>query len=125
MLVNGDLRVLDVNPAGEAMLGAERASLIGRLGGDVFECENSKLPGGCGRSVHCSGCVLRETITSTWSTGSPHTRVPATLSVKADDDPSEIALFVTTAKVGDRVLLRIDPRKPVPAAESEAPKGES
>lgn len=109
LLMDDDVQVTDANPAALAMLGRTEATVLGRLGGEVFECVNSRLPGGCGRSVHCSGCTLRRTVTSTWETGRTCSRVPATLEVTRGDEPERIALLITTAKVGNRVLLRIDP----------------
>lgn len=112
LVVNDDVRVADANPAAVSFLGGERETILGRLGGEVFECRNAHLPGGCGRTVHCSGCVLRQTVESTWETGRPHERVPATLEVTREGSASQIAFLVTTAKVGDRVLVRIDPPAP-------------
>lgn len=114
LLLSSDVRVVDANPAALAMLGGVRETTLGRLGGEVFECANAGLPGGCGRTVHCSGCVLRQTVTSTWQTGRTQTRIPATLEVTSRDAPERIAFLVTTARVGDRVLVRIDP----PAADT-------
>lgn len=108
MLVTDDIRVLDANPAALSMVGGEPSTILGKLGGQVFECSNSRLPGGCGRTIHCSGCVLRQTVISTWTTGETHRRVPATLEVLPEGSTTRIDLFVSTAKVGDRVVLRID-----------------
>jgi hypothetical protein len=51
-------------------------------------------------------------VTSTWETGRTCSRVPATLEVTSPGEPERIAFLITTAKVGDRVLLRIDPPGP-------------
>lgn len=108
LLVSEDVHVLDVNLAAVSMLGGRRKAILGRRGGEVFECVNSRLPEGCGKTVHCSGCVLRQTVTSTWETGRPHRRIPATLEVNSRDDPGEIAFLVSTDKAGDKVVLRIE-----------------
>lgn len=108
ILVSDDVEVLDASPGALAMLGKARETVLGRLGGEVFECANAHLPGGCGRTVHCSGCTLRQTVTSTWETGLPQVRVPATLEVTPNGGPERIDLLVTTARVGDRVVLRIE-----------------
>jgi PAS domain-containing protein len=118
LMVDDDVRVLDANPAALSMLDRTEETVLGHLSGEVFECVNSRLPGGCGRSVHCSGCTLRRTVTSTWETGQTCSRVPATLEVTPAGEPERIALLITTAKVGNRVLLRIDP------PESEAQGGD-
>ena len=119
LLMDDEVQVVDANPAALIMLGRTEETVLGRLGGDVFECVNSRLPGGCGRAVHCSGCTLRRTVTSTWETGRSCSRVPATLEVTRGDEPERIALLITTAKVGNRVLLRIDPPEGTPAGRTE------
>lgn len=109
LVVDDDVAVVDANPSALSTLGGARETILGRLGGEVFECRNSRLPEGCGRTVHCSGCVLRQTVTSTWRSGRTHKRIPATLEVEREGTVGQVAFFVTTAKVGDKVLLRIDP----------------
>ena len=108
LLVDRDVRVLEASPGALDALDAPAENVLGRLGGEVFECANASLPGGCGRSVHCSGCVLRNTVTSTWETGVSHIGIPATLHVTRDTAPDRVDLIVSTARVGDRVVLKID-----------------
>lgn len=55
-----------------------------------------------------AGGPLRMTVTDTYGSGQGHHRVPATLKVQEEDSPAEIAIHVTTEKVADRVLLKIE-----------------
>lgn len=80
----------------------------GFCGGDVFECEYAKLPEGCGQTIHCSGCTIRNTVMETMQTGSPHQWVPAYLDQHSETGPHPIDLFVSTEKRGDLVFLRIE-----------------
>lgn len=72
--------------------------------GNIVECEHSRLPEGCGRTVHCSGCVLRKTIEGTNNTGDPVSMVPATIST----DSSEVRLYISTLKVDGRVFVKLE-----------------
>jgi hypothetical protein len=74
--------------------------------GIVFECVHALHQDGCGRTVHCSGCVLRKTITETFRTGKSLFRVPA--SIRSDDQGTTTELTISTEKTGNLVLLRID-----------------
>ena len=101
-----------------AALLARNEPLRGLRAGDVFECANARLPGGCGRTIHCSGCTLRRTVTDTFTTGRSHVRVPAYLRRRRDEDAGAVSLLITTEKVGGVVLLRVDhvgPDGPVPS----------
>lgn len=74
--------------------------------GEVVECENSRLPGGCGKTAHCSACVLRRTVTETYETG----RRSAMLPAKLMSESKEIWYYVSTIKVGDCVVVKLDTR---------------
>ena len=84
------------------------ASIEGYRGGDVFECAYASLPGGCGQTVHCSGCTIRRTVMYTFDTGQSCLNRPAYLNRTAADGVEKLELFISTEKVGEVVLLRID-----------------
>jgi len=107
-MVDGNVEVIAVNSRACAVLGKKNAELIHHLGGNVFECQYARLPLGCGRTIHCSGCTIRKAVTRTFETGEPLSMVPATLSHADLDHPTEISLYITTAKVGDMFMLRVD-----------------
>ncbi len=81
---------------------------IGRRLGPVFECAHSTDPDGCGLALHCSGCTIRKAVQETWDTGQPRHRIPATLVRKPDAAPDDVVMLISTRRIGDRVLLRID-----------------
>jgi hypothetical protein len=125
LLVDGAGAVQGVNEAGADFLQAPADDIVGRLGGDVFECVHASLPGGCGATVHCSGCTIRRTVTRTHDTGEMALRVPATLQVRGPDAPTRVDLLITTARVGDQVLVRIDPPETRRPSEAWSPEGEA
>lgn len=74
----------------------------------VFDCIHSRLPEGCGRTIHCSGCVIRRSIVTTFDTGKPQIRIPATLNIDSHDKLSDAVLAITTLKRDGIVLLRVE-----------------
>ena len=72
--------------------------------GQVFECDNAKLPEGCGRTIHCSGCAIRQTVNTTAETGEAQSLVPAVLNTS----DSTVELLISTVKVDGCIVLRIE-----------------
>ena len=90
-----------------AMVGKDLSRIEGNLGGDVFECAYGLLPGGCGNTYHCSGCVIRRSVMDTHATGIAVRRIPATLKQNTAGDPQEVKLLISTEKFRDYVILKI------------------
>lgn len=72
--------------------------------GNLVECEHSHQQEGCGKTIHCSGCVLRKTVEQTNQSGDPAFLVPATIST----ENSDIRFYVSTLKVDGRVFVKLD-----------------
>lgn len=106
LVLDNDVRVKAVNTAACKTLGKRPSDMLEQMGGRVFECANSTLPGGCGRTVHCSGCAIRRTVTNTWETGEAQARVPATLT--SSNQSEAVSMTLTTIKAGELVMLRLD-----------------
>jgi hypothetical protein len=111
------LPVVVVNQAGKIVTGNGQARTMlrkglpeieGYNGGEVFECAYARLPEGCGNTTHCSGCTIRRTVMETYASGRSFFRVPALLCRNTPEDPVIIKLQISTEKVSDLVLLRID-----------------
>lgn len=86
----------------------ELQDVEGFSGGDVFECAYAKLPEGCGKTIHCNGCTIRNTVMDTLLTGQSHLETPAYLNRGNPEDTCEIQFLISTEKVNEVVLLRID-----------------
>ncbi len=108
LVVDEDVTVSVVNKRGQEILGVLPSQARGKRAGELFGCVNSGLPGGCGRSIHCSGCALRRAIMATYHTREPQGHVPATLKRGDPDDPSAVAITLSTSMWGDAVLVKID-----------------
>jgi PAS domain-containing protein len=107
-LVDSDVVVIAANTAARGLLGKDPDRIEGLRGGDVFECAYARLPGGCGKTVHCSGCAIRRSVTETYRTGDSHLRTPAYLNRHELDRTRRLDMMISTERVGDIVLLRID-----------------
>jgi PAS domain-containing protein len=80
LAVDCDGRAIAANQATAEMVGKSRRELFGMLGGDLMECAYARLPGGCGKTIHCKACAIRNTVQKTIETGSPQLRVQAYLN---------------------------------------------
>lgn len=107
-VVDDDVIVKAANNKGYDLLKKGPDQIRGRLGGVVFECAYARLPEGCGRTVHCSACTIRRSVYYTYETGKSLTEVPATLKWQDQKSGMEIAMLISTEKMGNVVLLRID-----------------
>ncbi|MFH1217077.1 MAG: hypothetical protein V1706_11310 [Pseudomonadota bacterium] len=108
LLVDRDTRVLAVNRAGLTALKRKDEDARGQLGGDFFSCSHARKPGGCGKTVHCKSCTIRNTVTDTYLTGKSHVKVPAYPELHHITGEKKVRFLISTEKAGDVVLLRID-----------------
>jgi hypothetical protein len=106
-VVKADGSVVAANTQAREMLHKEKADIDGQPG-DVFECAYAKLPEGCGHTVHCNGCTIRRTVMDTFESGRSHRRESVTLNSDTPDGVTGVPLLISTEKVGDVVLLRVD-----------------
>jgi PAS domain-containing protein len=90
------------------ILGKDLNKVQGYRGGDAMECGYARLPGGCGKTEHCKACTIRNSVMETFSTGQSLLRVPAYLNRRTEDGTVRIRFLISTQKVADTVLLRID-----------------
>jgi hypothetical protein len=128
-VVDGSGRVVTANTLAQETVSKDLAQIKGRLGGEVFRCHYASLPGGCGETLHCQSCVIRNTVMMTFETGKPCIRVPACQDLDTIEGPRRIRFLISTEKAGDAVLLLIDdaqpdestvPSKAAPSAPSDA-----
>jgi hypothetical protein len=108
LLLDSDGNVKTANKAVRQFLKKDLLQIEGYKGGNVFECTHATLPGGCGKTVHCSGCTIRRTVMDTLNSGKSHEKAPASLNRETPDGSQALRLLISTEKVQDVVLLRID-----------------
>lgn len=108
VVVDAAGRVNGANRRAQLILHKELPDMEGFPGGDVFECAYAKLPQGCGNTIHCDGCTIRNTVMDTFQTSRSHLKKPACLTRGTLDNYQEIEYLISTEKVRDFVLLSID-----------------
>ncbi len=113
LMVNSNGETMYANRVACDFLGKTNESLNGVLGGDVMQCIHSRAPGGCGGTVHCKSCEVRNSVTHTYETGEACVRVPAHMDIIDSNATMEIRFFVSTEKAGETVLLQIEEIAPV------------
>jgi PAS domain-containing protein len=92
LVLDGDGRVLAANQKLADRIGRDRRELAGGLPGQAFACVRSRLPEGCGRTVHCRECTIRRTVEHVRETGRPLHSVPAWLETDAGRVPLRISV---------------------------------
>jgi PAS domain-containing protein len=109
IVVDDDGVVVNANTRAQNLLNRDRDRIAGKRGGDIIECEHSRSPGGCGSTEHCrTGCVIRRSVTHTFSTGEALQGQTAYQMVFTSSGVNESRFVISTEKAGNLVLLRID-----------------
>jgi len=108
MTVNDQGVVIAANKTAQTKLNKDLAEIRGFQGGNVMECAFASLPEGCGRTVHCNGCTIRKTVMATHEDGISRNRVEALQEFKGDDGSYSMQMLISTEKIDNVVLLRID-----------------
>jgi hypothetical protein len=107
-LVSSEGRIVTANSAGFSALRKKPEEVYGKLGGDAFSCKYANLPGGCGNTIHCKTCTIRNTITDTLQSGKSNIKVPAYPDLHFITGEKRLRFLITTERIGEAVLLRID-----------------
>jgi PAS domain-containing protein len=79
VVVEGEGRLVAANRRAGELLGRDPADLLGLLGGEAMACVYSRLPEGCGKTIHCRECTIRNAVQQVARTGKPLERQPAYL----------------------------------------------
>jgi len=108
VILNPDYRVLAYNKSYAASYLEEEGKPAGLRGGEFMDCAHSRLPEGCGNTVHCRTCTIRNTITATLKTGMPHKDVHAYLNTQENGKPVVKQLKISAEMYGLMVRVVID-----------------
>lgn len=109
LLMQGNPRqVVTANQRALELFGKRLHEVEGRRGGQVLDCLHSFSAAGCGMDTNCEHCAIKGAIVDTFTTGMPHEAVSATLPVIKAGVAGYRTLQVSTKKVGDLALVRIE-----------------
>ena len=96
------------NAKARKLIGKPMPAVTGSKPGDVFECEYALHPEGCGLTVHCSGCAIRQSVGHTLKTGEPLKNIAAFLNHNEPEGSRKIDLLISTHKEGGVVFLEVN-----------------
>lgn len=109
LLMQGNPRqVVTANRKALELFEKELPEVEDHRGGQVFDCVYAFTEVGCGKDSNCEGCKIRDAIIDTFITGRQHNGVSTTLQIKKANETINFELQVSTEKVGDLALVRIE-----------------
>jgi len=108
LLVDSNVEIKIANHQAQEALGKDLKEIEGYLGGEALECVYASQPGGCGKTEHCKACAIRKMVNDTHASGISLLRQPAYQNIETPDGIVQMRLFLSTEKVGNFVILRID-----------------
>jgi len=73
----------------------------------VFECAHARLPQGCQKKIHCSGCAIRMIAQATFASGESSVNVPALLQHCSADATEQADLLISADMTEGIVFLKI------------------
>ena len=109
MMVDSMGHVKSANESGLRLLGKRLDAIEDLPGGEVLGCSYARLPEGCGNTVHCKTCAIRNILMDTLTHGRCYSKVPAFQRIRTPAGERIMRYYISTEKVGvDQILLRID-----------------
>ena len=108
MIMDNDAIVLGANESVATMLQKSKEEIKNQVTGQVIECVYADLPEGCGNTIHCTGCTIRNTVTKTYETGQSQIDVEAFQFLNTSTGQKHKKFLISTEKLGNHVLIRFD-----------------
>jgi hypothetical protein len=106
LVVQDNARVIAANAAARKMLTREQLEICGDLPGEVIGCRHAGETGGCGQTIHCKSCAIRQSVTHTMNTGEP-LRKTAFADIGLISGDKKVRFLIETEKVNSFVRLTI------------------
>lgn len=104
LIVNEDARILAANRLAQQTIDKPIRDMIGSHAGNVMECAHARLPEGCGNTVHCLGCTIRNTINEVTKSNDSRLHVSAVLS----QDEKNIDMVLSAEKIDSFIQITIE-----------------
>jgi hypothetical protein len=84
------------------------SQIEGHRGGQVFDCEHAFTEAGCGKDENCEDCKIKNSVVETFSNGKSFNGVSTVLDIKINNSFMPFTLQVSTEKIGNLALIKID-----------------
>jgi hypothetical protein len=96
-VVDNDVRIIEFNEAAAPLLGQNPTVALSLRGGEALHClHSSDSERGCGRGPHCGDCVIRNSVTHTFS-GRKVSRRATRMDLVRESFTHEVYVLVTTS----------------------------
>jgi len=106
LIVDTDGRIIAANKIATDMAGNSPSKLNDLLVGDAVECVYARWPDeGCGQTIDCTTCSIRNTVQSAMESGEARMNVPVILIHKN----SEKKILISTQKIDRLVRILFEP----------------
>ncbi|TAN44795.1 MAG: sensor domain-containing diguanylate cyclase [Nitrospirae bacterium] len=98
-VVDSDIRIFNVNTAATRMFDMDRDAFISKKGGEALHCVNAlSAAGGCGKSAHCSDCIIRNSVRQA-SQGLNVFRIPTAMRAQKHGQIEEEQFMITASAI--------------------------
>lgn len=94
-IVDEDLRIIETNEAARPLIGEDATTILLRRGGEALHCFHAGANAGCGSGPDCRNCVVRNSVTESFS-DRKIVRRAAKMILKQNDQTRNAYLLVTT-----------------------------
>ena len=105
LVADEEFHIIAANQEMADMLGKEDRQTSGLLGGEAMECIYARLEEGCGNTVHCSICAVRNAVNHTVQTGESLHRIECYVERDMGREP----FLVSTVKLERSVQVVLEP----------------
>lgn len=102
IIVNDQGRIIAVNKDAETALGRSQNNILGLLGGEAMECDYARLPEGCGQTIHCPACTIRNLVEKTIEKGRGFTE-----QVQLKRNSEILSMTATTDYLSGKVSIKL------------------
>lgn len=104
LVVDHEGRVVAANARMAAALGRGARELRGLLGGEAMACAHARLPEGCGKTVHCRECTIRNAVDRVVASGRPVEHAPAWMRTER----GRVDLVLSARPLGSAVEVTVE-----------------
>jgi len=103
--IAADNTIITTNSKASEIFRLEPEKNFEKKAGELFDCKNSRSAGGCGKTVNCMKCTIRNLVLTTYLDGTPREKVSVPVET---NENKKASLTVSAVRVKGNVWLRFD-----------------
>lgn len=100
-IINGEGRIAVANDKATQLFDKPMEKVQGFLAGEAMECGYARLPEGCGNTIHCPACTIRNLVEDTQKTKVSSSNVRVTLKT----DEGLVDIIASTSYIHNMVKI--------------------